>query len=140
MSRHPGTDDPLKGIPILLVSDDTESRSMLRKILSARAALVRSQTTVGEGLASFRAHGAAVVVAQLRYPPGEALALIRGLRDLNPLVPAISVGSASDVAHREQCLRAGFHLHVTEPLEVGQLVELVVGLASPVGGEGSFEP
>ena len=66
-------------------------------------------------------------------PIEDGFTLIRRIRglpsDRGGLVPAIAVSAYARADDREQCLAAGFQLHVSKPIDIEQLVAAIASLA-----------
>ncbi|OLC12918.1 MAG: hypothetical protein AUH29_14725 [Candidatus Rokubacteria bacterium 13_1_40CM_69_27] len=123
--------DSLRGVYVLLVDDDAENRAVVSAILRYCGALVRDVDSANEARVATRETTPGLVVVGVRPPANPTLALIRGLRSLQPehggKAPAVGVGPASlaDTARLN-----GFDGYLEEPIDPWALCRLVSELSS----------
>jgi signal transduction histidine kinase len=122
----------LKGIRVLAVDDDEDSRELV--LLTARAAeaevmVVSSAASALDALPGFRPH---VIVADLAMPGMDGYALmdrIMGTIDAPPPVIAMSAYVGEEEVERAR--RAGFARHLGKPADYQRLVATIAELARP---------
>jgi CheY-like chemotaxis protein len=72
-------------------------------------------------------------------PGADGYALIRQVRQMGPgkggQVPAVALTAYARPEDRDRALRAGFQVHVPKPVEPGELVATVAGLARSAGDQ-----
>jgi hypothetical protein len=116
---------------VLLVDEDAENRTVSSAILRYCGALVRDIASVDEALVAMRETTPGVVVVGVRPPANSALALIRGLRSLQPehggKIPAVGVGPISEA---DAARLNGFDSYLEEPIDPWALCRLVSELSS----------
>ena len=120
--------DALDGAKVLVLEDDETSRGLLIMLLSGCGAEVRAAASGVEGFEEFTVFRPDVVVSDIHMSGGDGLSFIRRVRSLDAdrggLTPAIAV-SGSLLA--DEVLGAGFHLHLTKPLEPSKLLGILCG-------------
>jgi signal transduction histidine kinase len=121
----------LKGIRVLAVDDDEDSRELV--LLTARAAeaevmVVSSAASALDALSSFRPH---VIVADLAMPGMDGYALIEkiGRSIQGPRPPVIAMSAYVGEEEVERSRRAGFACHLGKPADYQRLVSTIAELA-----------
>ena len=122
----PGRD--LAGIRVLLVEDDPDGREAIAEILFARKADVTPAGSLAEALARLEpSHD--VLVSDIGMPGGDGYELLARVRELPPerggAVPAIALTAYVRPEDRRRALDAGFHDHVTKPVDPAALVAAI---------------
>ena len=119
--------DELRGIRVLLIDDDDDTRALYALALGEAGAEVRSAADGAEAARLTAEWLPAVVVSDLVMPGTDVVALLRELRALHPSqrVPAIAVSGRSSTKDREDALTSGFQEHAGKPLIPHDLIELV---------------
>ncbi len=116
-----GTTSPLRGLSILIIEDDSDSREMLSVLLENAGAVPVPAASVAEALRLLGDLEVDVVLSDIGMPDRDGFDLIRALRDFpNPRVrhaPAVAVTAFARREDRERILAAGFDAHVSKPVE-----------------------
>ena len=124
----------LKGMSILLVEDDKDSRDMLEMVLSIYGVKVESAESVREAVEKLRALRPDVLVSDIGLPGEDGYDLIRKVRALPPHeggeVPAIALTGYVSVQDRNLAIESGYQDHVPKPINPNLLLELLVKLRS----------
>jgi CheY-like chemotaxis protein len=119
----------LRGLSILIIEDDADSREMLSVLLENVGAVPVAAATVGEGLRLLGDLEIDVVLSDIGMPGRDGFDLIRALRSFpNPRVrqaPAVAVTAFARGEDRERILAAGFDAHVAKPVEPRELFAAV---------------
>jgi CheY-like chemotaxis protein len=123
---------PLEGVRILLVEDDDDIRDLMRIALEAQGAAVGAVANAGDAVLALEAEAPDVVLSDINMPGQDGHAFLRRVRQL-PLtrggkVPAIAVTALDSREARIRSRDAGFHYHLTKPVDPRKLVEIVAGL------------
>ena len=121
----------LKGIRVLAVDDDEDSRELV--LLTARAAeaevmVVSSAASALDALPSFRPH---VIVADLAMPGLDGYALMQKILGTvdGPPPPVIAMSAYVGEEAIERTKRAGFACHLGKPADYQRLVTTIAQLA-----------
>jgi DNA-binding response OmpR family regulator len=116
---------------ILLIEDDENIRKMLRLSLESYGYAVTEACDGKQGLASYRASPADLVITDLVMPEKEGLETIRDLRKANPLVKIIAMSGGSRSSAGENLKMAkllGAAALISKPFEMGKFAETIAGL------------
>ena len=119
----------VKGMSLLLVEDDKDSRDMLETALGIYGVGVESVASAAEALQRIQALKPDVIVSDIGLPGEDGYDLIRKVRAL-PLneggqIPAIALTGYVSVQDRNLALAAGYQDHIPKPVNPSQLLELL---------------
>jgi CheY-like chemotaxis protein len=122
----------LDGVRILLVEDDDDIRALLRIALEQRGAVLTAVEGARAAVAALEMETPDIVISDISMPGDDGHALMRKVRAL-PLtrggkVPAIALTALDSREARVASRDAGFHYHLTKPVDAEKLVEIVAGL------------
>jgi PAS domain S-box-containing protein len=145
--RPPATEAPaevyrdarrhLRDVDVLVVDDEPDARSVVRRLLEDCGAAVRTAASAREAIDLFRAKPPDVLVCDIGMPGEDGYSLIRRVRDLGKDagggVPALALTAYARAEDRMRAVRAGFQMHVVKPVEPVELVTMVASLARQVG-------
>jgi CheY-like chemotaxis protein len=123
----------LDGVRIVAVDDDQDARALVREILSAAGADVHTAASGEQALHLMASVKPRVLLADLGMPQMDGLELIQRIRAAED--PAIrDVAAAALTAYsrsedRAKALRSGYELHLSKPIDPGELVAAMAALA-----------
>lgn len=122
----------LEGVRILLVEDDDDIRELMRIALTERGALLTAVDSASAAVAAIEVRTPDIVISDISMPGDDGHALMRKVRGL-PLtqggkIPAIALTALDSREARVTSRAAGFHYHLTKPVDTDKLVEIVAGL------------
>jgi len=127
--------DALKGVRLLVVEDDADSREMLVTVFEHCGAIVSGAASAGEALEAMRRVTPDVLVCDIGLPGEDGYALIRKVRALEAekgaRIPALALTAYAGLAERGKAQAAGFDGHVAKPVVPADLVAQVALLAGP---------
>src|SRR5262245_36115775 len=133
----------LKGIRVLVVEDDRDTRQMLAFIFKQRGAAVVAAGSFDEAVRVYQEIEPSVLVSDIGMPDFNGYALITRIREedkkLGRLTPAIALTAYTSDADRQQALSAGFQKYVGKPFEPSRLIEAVVDLVQPQSADYKLE-
>ena len=124
---------PLNGCKVLLVEDEADTRELVEGVLTIAGANVLSVTSAAEAMAAIVAFEPDVLVSDIGMRDASGYDLIRGVRALAAPaceVPAIALTAFARPEDRTHALAAGFHEHLTKPLDNEALIAAVFALSS----------
>ena len=127
---------------ILLIEDDENIRRMLLMSLESYGYLVTEAGDGKEGLASYKASPADLVITDLVMPEKEGLETIRELRKTNPRVKiiAMSGGSRSNAGENLKMAKLfGAAALVSKPFEVSKLAQTIAELLGERPADGAVQ-
>jgi signal transduction histidine kinase/ActR/RegA family two-component response regulator len=119
--------EALKETSVLVIDDHPDTAEMLRLHLEGLGAEVFAATSGREALRIARAHSFDAVLSDLSMPEIDGFELLRQLRQLpnKEHVPAVAMTGLGQREDQERSRSAGFAAHVTKPLDMDTLVEIV---------------
>ncbi len=129
-------DAALKGIRILLVEDDKDTRDLLTVLFEIQGGEVIATGSVQEALSTYHSESRPdVIVADIGMPDYNGYTLIGRVRARDrewggTIVPAIALTAYTTAIDRDTLLSAGFQVHVAKPFEPNHLISIVADLAS----------
>jgi CheY-like chemotaxis protein len=123
-------DRPLRGVKVLVVEDNADSRELLGEALTLDGAHCTLACSGHEAYELFKAGPPYVLVSDIFMPDGDGFELIGRIRASPPeeggRVPAVAISASCNF---EQALMAGYHAFLPKPLDaealVGTLEQLV---------------
>ncbi|PYS37270.1 MAG: hypothetical protein DMG14_21865 [Acidobacteria bacterium] len=129
--------DALKGLQILVVEDDDDTRELLRVLLETEGSAVTAAASVQEALSAYDQARPDVIVADIGMPDYNGYALIGRVRsrdrERGNLVPAIALTAFTTAIDRDTVLSAGFQVHMPKPFEPSRLISVISELAAKYG-------
>ena len=132
----PATLPRLDGISVLVVDDDGDSRSFLLELFTERGTAVVTAASTDEALDIFRRLRPDVIVSDIAMPVVDGYELIRRVRALadheGGRTPAIALTAYARTHDQQAAMAAGYDRHVRKPVDVGELIAAVAGLAHHV--------
>ena len=130
-----GHSDVLKGIRVLLVEDDGDSRDMLRTILSHHGARVETAETAGQAMQELIKKRPEILISDVGLPVEDGYDLIRKVRSLpakdGGAIPAIALTGYVSQQDRLAAIDAGFQEHFSKPVDLEALIDQIARLTSP---------
>jgi CheY-like chemotaxis protein len=124
----------LGGVHVLAVDDERDALTLVAEVLEAAGARVTSVSSAQLALAVLDNDAPDVIVADLGMPLMDGYQFIDGVRrHRNPRVrelPAAALTAYARSEDRMKALRAGFHIHLTKPIDPVELVTTIAALAN----------
>jgi PAS domain S-box-containing protein len=116
----------LDGVRVLVVEDDPETLDLLKCVLEGRQAEVTTASSATEALRVLEHSLPDVLLSDLAMPDQDGYDLIRQLRSRPPerggTIPAIALSAYTRPEDRARSIAAGFQLHVSKPVDPGDLI------------------
>jgi CheY-like chemotaxis protein len=113
---------PLHGVHVMLVEDDLDARTIIRRVLEHCGAVVTAAETARSALRRLRAMRGRphVLVSDLALPGQDGYWLLRQVRALERLatLPAVAITAHRNEYDREDTLAAGFQDYFQKPLDL----------------------
>ena len=126
--------DELKGIKILVVEDDLDTRELLKVLIQTHGGDATAAGSVPEALSAYDKFRFHVIVADIGMPDYNGYTLIGRVRardrERGKIVPAIALTAYTTAIDRDTVLSAGFQVHMPKPFEPSQLISVIADLAS----------
>jgi PAS domain S-box-containing protein len=130
--RQGGDFGELKGISVLVVEDDPETRDLLKLILVQCHADVTTAGSAAEALRALEHSPVNVLLSDLAMPDQDGYDLIRCIRSTpepERSIPAVALSAYTRTEDRTRALAAGFDLHLPKPIDPAELVAALARLA-----------
>jgi PAS domain S-box-containing protein len=133
-ATHPS---PLHGLRILSVDDDAAAREMLHEALERCGAEVQSAASAQQAFDGLQAFRPDVVVSDIGLPGEDGYDLIHRIRAL-PVArlartPAVALTGFARPQDREAVLEAGFDAFASKPVDLNELIGILVRLTQEKG-------
>jgi signal transduction histidine kinase/AmiR/NasT family two-component response regulator len=123
----------LRGLRVLVVEDDPDSRELMVALLSGNGAEVTAVASAREAVAQVRGHIPDLMIADIGLPNQDGYELIRQVRSHeNPgheMTPAVALTAYARPQDRDRALAAGFQLHIAKPVDPEAFVNTIAELA-----------
>ena len=114
-----------KAAAVLLVEDTQSLQMLYRKVLTDAGHVVRVASTAAEGMASFAAQPAQVVVLDLGLPDRDGLEMICDILALQADTRIIVITANASINRAVEAMRAGAHEFLVKPFDEGRFVAAV---------------
>ncbi len=127
-------DVDLTGLQILVVDDDPDALTLMREILEAAGATVISADSGRAALSALDECTPHAIVSDLGMPGMDGFELLAQLRqspsESRRNIPAAALTAYARSEDRARSLKSGFRIHLSKPIDPGELVAAVAALAS----------
>ncbi len=131
--------DPLKldGLRVLIVDDEADAREMLQVLLAQFGAEVKVSGSAKGALKVLELWLPQVLVSDIGMPDEDGYSLIQKVREMMPesggQIPAIALTGYARPEDRQQLLSAGYQAHLTKPVELAELIDVIASLTGRAG-------
>ncbi|HEY9834400.1 MAG TPA: response regulator [Stenomitos sp.] len=123
----------LKGVRIVIVDDEPDSRDLLVATLEQCEAKVFAFANAHEALVAVSQLKPDVLVSDIGMPLEDGYSLIRKVRQLpaeqGGHIPAIALTAYARAEDRMKAIASGFQMHIPKPVEPAELATVVASLA-----------
>lgn len=120
----------LKGVKILLVEDDSDSREVLQLFLEQNGAIVKSAESANKAMSLLRENNGNlfnVIISDLAMPDIDGYSLIKQIRSLpkekGSKIPALALSAFASTENKKKAISAGFQKYHTKPFEPDGIVQ-----------------
>jgi PAS domain S-box-containing protein len=124
--------DRLDEIKILVIDDEPDTRDLLKAALSDCGALVTTSGSADVGFQLVISEQPDVLISDIGMPIQDGYEFIRRVRALpterGGKVPAVALTAYARSEDRLKALRAGYEMHVPKPVELTELVAVILSL------------
>jgi signal transduction histidine kinase/ActR/RegA family two-component response regulator len=126
----------LKGLRVLVVDDDLNTRDLFTRMLEQYDAHVTAVESAGAALTALERWKPDVLVSDIAMPEESGYVLMRKIRRLPPeqggTVPALALTAYAGASDIKLALSAGFSAHAAKPIEPAGLALAVAELARDI--------
>jgi CheY-like chemotaxis protein len=123
----------LRGVRVLLVEDDDDTREAYAAMLDRLGADVRAVGSAAEGMTALEELHPQVLLSDIAMPGEDGFSFMRRVRQLPPerggQTPAAALTALAADEDRQHAIEAGFQLHVAKPVDASKLASIVGLLA-----------
>jgi len=123
----------LRGLRVLVVDDDPDTRELFTFVLKEKGAAVSVAASAQTALVALQATPFDLLVSDIGLPNVDGFTLLRQVRALaveaTAQIPAMAITGFADEQSRLQILAAGFQRTLTKPTDLEQFVAIVAELA-----------
>jgi PAS domain S-box-containing protein len=123
----------LNGIKVLVLDDDSDAREFLQILLSENGAHVRAVATASEAYREVQGDVPDILICDIGLPNEDGYEFIRRIRSLKESssanIPALALTAYALPNDRTKALVAGYHDHLTKPVEPAELLNSVASIA-----------
>lgn len=128
----PENSQKLRGVNILVVDDEPDSRELLKVVLMQSGANVMTAASTAEAFQKLAVNRYDLLVSDIGMPNEDGYEFIEKLRrqpaDKNGRIAAIALTAYARVEDRVRALNAGFQTHIAKPVEPAELTAVAVSL------------
>ncbi len=131
--ESPPVPAPLDGLRALVVDDEEDARELVSVALEhagARVLAVESAAGAFKALEIFRPD---ILISDIGMPGEDGYTLLGRIRSVNESIPALALTAFAREEDRRRALSAGFHEHMSKPIDPERLLHLVARLTGRDG-------
>jgi CheY-like chemotaxis protein len=126
----------LSGIRAMVVDDEADGRDLVSRVLSNCGAQVVEAASASEALLRLGQSDIDVLISDIGMPEMDGYELLREVRRLEATsgrkMPAVALTAFARSEDRTRALHAGFHVHVSKPVEAAELIATVASVTGRV--------
>ncbi|MBO3459170.1 PAS domain S-box protein [Aetokthonos hydrillicola Thurmond2011] len=126
----PSTSLSLRGVRVLIVEDEQDTRELLVYTIEQYGAEVTGASSVREALKILQQSLPDILVCDIAMPEMDGYTLIREIRtwtkEQGGEIPAIALTAYAGEVDQKQALAAGFQRHLSKPVDPEQLAQAIV--------------
>ena len=127
----------LSGLRVLVVDDEPDARALIRRILESWDAQVMLAGSASAALSIIESSQPDVLVSDIGMPEMDGYELVQKVRALGAArggaTPAIALTASARSEDRTRALMAGYQVHVSKPVEPGELIATIASVAGRTG-------
>jgi CheY-like chemotaxis protein len=124
----------LDGVRVLVVDDDSDTRQVLKAVLSECHADVITAASAAEAIKEIERRKPDVLVSDLGMPEQDGYELIKEVREMESAdntacIPALALTAYAKAEDRVRALAGGYQVHLSKPVEPAEFLLVVANLA-----------
>jgi len=122
----------LRGLSILVVDDEADTRTWLATVFEMYQANVVTVASVDEALAQVDRSPPDVVISDIALPGKDGYALMKDLKQYQQFIgcsiPTIALTAHASPEDIEKTIKAGYWLHIAKPIKAADLIAAIIPL------------
>jgi signal transduction histidine kinase/CheY-like chemotaxis protein len=126
------TDAALKGVRVLLVEDNEDSRDMLKVMFEQHGMEITAVDSAAAALLAIKQIHPHILVSDVGLPGEDGYELISKIRQLTPqqggAIPAVALTGYATLQDRARAFEVGYQEHLSKPVDIDKLLELMKSL------------
>src|SRR5213594_4123502 len=127
----------LKGLKVMLVEDEFDTREMVAEGLEQSGATVLLAATGAEALRVLARHAPDVLVSDIAMPEMDGYELLQKIRSEDAprlrTLPAVALTAFASEEHKRKSAQAGYHAYLVKPVTMTELISTVASVARTGG-------
>jgi signal transduction histidine kinase len=123
-TTHGNGHEPARQLHVLLVDDHADTMKVMRRILTQWGLRLTSAGRISEAMHAASKAKFDLLISDIGLPDGSGCELVAQLRKSHP-IPAIALSGFGMDADIKRSLDAGFNAHLTKPVSLEQLHEVI---------------
>lgn len=124
------------GLRLLVVDDEPDSRELLTFIFQENGAEMIEAASAREALEALERFKPDILISDINLPDEDGYSLMLKVRNLDAerggQIPAIALTGYAEQEDRTRALSAGFHKHLSKPIDLDELATVVATLVGRV--------
>src|SRR5262245_29816892 len=129
--RSTASNRELKGVRILVLEDEDDTREMIAQVLKQRGAKPVQAASAREALEIVAGEPFDLIISDIGMADIDGYAFIRQLRAMKSTiskVPAVALTAYAGEEDRRLSMEAGFTAHVAKPITLAELIRVITSL------------
>ncbi|MGF1934040.1 MAG: response regulator [Nostoc sp. ChiQUE02] len=127
------TSSPLKGVQVLIVDDNADTRDFFSFVLEQFGAIVTAVASGDEALQALKQSKPDILLSDIGMPEMNGYMLMQQVRNLEAAaggkqMPAIALTAYAGEINHQQALKAGFQQHIVKPVAPEDLLMAISNL------------
>ncbi|MGL5077125.1 MAG: PAS domain-containing protein, partial [Waterburya sp.] len=127
LANEPVKANRLKGMKILVVEDEIDSRNILTFVLEQEGAEVIPVNSAYAALQALNQSTPDLIISDIGMPGMDGYTLMTQIRKLpqGKKLPAIALSAYAGETDRQRSLDVGFHKHLSKPINIPELIDTI---------------
>jgi CheY-like chemotaxis protein len=121
----------LKGVHVLVVDDDIDTREFVAFALKEQGAVVTAIASAPEALQILQATTFDMIVSDIGMPTMDGFLMMQQVRQRDRTTPAIALTAYARDSDRDRTIASGFQRHIPKPVEIDLLIDTIHQLIQP---------
>ena len=123
------TGDALRGVKVLLIEDEPDTREMIAATLQQFGASVTQVPSAAEALREFVTSTPDILISDIGMPEMDGYELLAAIQQQTQHPPpAVALTAYTTPSERDRALGAGFQAHISKPVKLSELVSITARL------------